>query len=73
MFIFDSVNMKLLYFQNSVETFNIKMSIIARLGIDLEYYLGYSQVTNKLQSIKQEWKPVRSTGYIQIRTALQMD
>lgn len=31
--------MNLLYFQNSVETFNIKMSIKARLSVDLEYWL----------------------------------
>ena len=39
MFIFDSINMKIFYFQNCVERFNVKMSIIAMLGVDLEYWL----------------------------------
>lgn len=38
-FIFDSINMKILYFQIYVETFNVKVSIIVRLDVDLEYWL----------------------------------
>lgn len=60
--------MNLLYFQNSVETFNIKMSIKARLLI---WNTGYSQLINKLHSTKA--KAVRSTGYIQIKIALHID
>lgn len=53
-----------------MERFNVKINIIARLGVDLEYWL---LSINKLRSTKLEFKAVISTGYIKIESQTEID
>lgn len=62
--------MKIFYFQKCVERFNVKMSIIVRLGVDLEYWV---LLVNKVRPTKLESKAVMSTAYIKIESQTEID